>query len=261
MSVWYNDNEAFCCDVISANIARGRLPEGIVDERSIKDVGPADISGHAQCHFFAGIGGMAYGLRLAGWPDDLPLWTGGFPCQDVSVAGRGAGLAGERSGLWWEWARLIDACRPARLLVENVPALRTRGADDVLAWLEKRGYACWPLVVGGHDVGAPMWSRRVWILAEAVGERCGGRIESWAAEQVWQESDEEILRSVPHTWPPRPAAVDEIPIMADVLPGGLARRAVKLSAIGNAVVPQCVAAVARAIVAANCGALREVVTV
>lgn len=72
--------------MIRENIRRGRLPEGFVDERSISDVQPDDLIRYRQCHFFAGIGGFAYGARLAGMPDDFPIWTGGFPCQDISSA-------------------------------------------------------------------------------------------------------------------------------------------------------------------------------
>jgi len=100
---------------------------------------------------------------------------GGFPCQDISVAGRGAGLGGERSGLWSEYARLIEEIRPRWVIIENVPALRGRGLDQVLGCLASIGYdAEWHLV-SASAIGAPHQRDRVWIVAHAA--RNGGR---WA---------------------------------------------------------------------------------
>jgi site-specific DNA-cytosine methylase len=99
---------------------------------------------------------------------DIDLITGGFPCTDISVAGKGAGLEGKQSGLWFEMLRVIRAVRPAICLIENVPALRSRGADRVFADLEEAGYAPWPCVVGAWAVGAPHKRDRVWIVAYAA---------------------------------------------------------------------------------------------
>lgn len=104
----------------------------------------------------------------------VDLLCGGFPCQDISCAGKGAGLKGSRSGLWWELFRLIRELRPRWLCIENVPALRTRGADRVLNALAAEGYASWPLVVGAVHVGAPHKRERVWIVGysrSATSER------------------------------------------------------------------------------------------
>lgn len=105
-------------------------------------------------------------LKLS--PGDADMIVGGFPCQDISVAGKGAGIEGERSGLWRELYRIVCECRPRWVLVENVPALRTRGADRVLTDMEEAGYTCWPLVVGAWAVGAPHRRERVWIVARAL---------------------------------------------------------------------------------------------
>jgi len=109
----------------------------------------------------------AESLRVRGlWPIDII--SGGFPCQDLSTAGRGAGIEGSRSGLWREMFRVIRQVRPTWLVIENVPVIRVRGVDRVLAPLERIGYTCWPLVVGAWAVGAPHKRDRVWIVAHRV---------------------------------------------------------------------------------------------
>lgn len=100
----------------------------------------------------------------------VDLLCGGFPCQDISIAGKGKGLAGEKSGLWREMRRVINAARPRFCLIENVPAIRTRGIDRVLADLEKIGYSAEPFVVGAGDIGATHSRQRVWIVAIRAGE-------------------------------------------------------------------------------------------
>jgi DNA (cytosine-5)-methyltransferase 1 len=95
-------------------------------------------------------------------PDIL---TGGFPCQDISYAGKGAGLAGKRSGLWYEYARAIRELGPRYVIVENVRALFTRGFDAVLGTLADLGYDAEWSMYGAADVGAPHRRQRVWILA------------------------------------------------------------------------------------------------
>jgi len=92
--------------------------------------------------------------------------VGSPPCQDASVANAcGRGVDGERTGLFFEAIRLVDEIRPIWACFENVPGLRARGADRVLAALEALGYACWPLVVGAWHAGAPHRRNRVWIVA------------------------------------------------------------------------------------------------
>lgn len=90
---------------------------------------------------------------------------GGFPCQDISAAGRGAGIDGPRSGLWREMARLVGEFRPGAVFVENVPALRARGLGRVLGDLAALGYdAEWHCIPAGA-LGAPHRRDRAWILA------------------------------------------------------------------------------------------------
>ncbi len=102
----------------------------------------------------------------------IDVISGGFPCQDLSTAGRGAGIEGSRSGLWREMFRIIRQVRPAWVLVENVPAIRLRGVDRVIAPLERISYTCWPLVVGAWAVGAPHRRNRLWLLAHRNDSGC-----------------------------------------------------------------------------------------
>ena len=105
---------------------------------------------------------------------------GGFPCQDISTAGKGAGIDGPRSGLWREYSRLIDELRPDFVFIENVPALRTRGADRVLSDLAALNYAGEPIVVGAIHAGAPHRRQRVWIVAHAGGKHSHQQHRRWS---------------------------------------------------------------------------------
>lgn len=103
--------------------------------------------------------------RLANCGIAVDVICGGFPCQDISSAGAGAGLAGERSGLWAEYARLIGEIRPRYVIVENVSMLLGRGLGTVLGDLAAIGYdAEWHCIPASY-VGAPHQRDRVWIVA------------------------------------------------------------------------------------------------
>ena len=99
-------------------------------------------------------------------PDIL---CGGFPCQDLSVAGNRAGLDGARSGLWGEYVRAIRDLRPRLVIVENVPGLLTLGMGRVLGDLAALGYDAEWQVLSAADVGAPHRRERVWIVAHRDG--------------------------------------------------------------------------------------------
>lgn len=101
------------------------------------------------------------------WRGIVDVVSGGFPCQDISLAGKGAGITGERSGLWSEMARIIGEVRPRFVFVENSPALITRGLGTVLGDLASLGYDCRWTVLGAADIGAPHQRDRLWILAHA----------------------------------------------------------------------------------------------
>ena len=155
---------------------------------------------------FAGIGGFDLGLERAGfevrwqveidpfcqrvlakhWPhvqrfgdvrecgaanlEPVDVICGGFPCQDISFAGSGAGLSGERSGLWYEYARIIRELRPRFVLVENVSALLVRGLADVLGELAALRFDAEWACVSACAVGTPHVRQRVFIVAYANSE-------------------------------------------------------------------------------------------
>ncbi len=142
MTIYYNEVDKHAAAWLRNLIADGLLPAGDVDERSIVDVQVADLLGYTSCHFFAGIGGWAYAARLAGWPDERPLWTGSCPCQPFSKAGRRLGRADERH-MWPHFLRLIRAGRPAVVMGEQVSGKAGFDwFDGVHADLEAEDYAC-----------------------------------------------------------------------------------------------------------------------
>jgi len=181
---------------------------------------------------FAGIGGFDLGLERAGmtckwqveiddyanrvlakhWPDvprhgdvrtfptvdrdwSVDVICGGFPCQDISVAGKGAGLAGARSGLWYEFARIIGELRPRYVIVENVSALLARGMDAVLGTLSTLGYDSEWHVIPASAVGAPHRRDRVWIVAYADGRRLRRlRADARNGREIPQKGQQRIIR-------------------------------------------------------------------
>ena len=118
------------------------------------------------------------GERLAADGHGVDAICGGFPCQDVSIANVvGQGLAGSRSGLWFEYARLIGEIRPRYVLIENVAELLARGMGDVLGSLAALRYDAEWRVLRGVDVGLPYIGERVWIVATPCGQGREGRFE------------------------------------------------------------------------------------
>lgn len=266
---------------------------------------------------FAGIGGFDLGLERAGmvckwqveiddfarrvlakhWPDvprhddvrtfptadgdwAVDVICGGFPCQDISVAGKGAGLAGNRSGLWYEYARIIGELRPRYVIVENVAALLGRGIDAVLGTLASLGYDAEWHVISASAVGAPHRRERVWIVAYPNNEgepdvpvnavsrqrlpQAAGRPVSDAV-RVGQQGNravrEQVAHPSPRAWLPRRdgsgggttywQAEPEVGVLADGISGRLAGWGDAMRCLGNAVVPQVVEVIGWAIIQAE----------
>lgn len=185
-------------------------------------------------------------LRQDGVPAPA-LICGGFPCQDISAAGKGAGIGGGRSGLWHQMLRLVQECRPDWVVAENSPVLRVRGADRVLQGLEAAGYACWPVVVGAAHAGAPHRRARVFILAHAHGT---------GLEDGLRRADHAppgLPIAGPGGWPAEPGVgrvVDGLPTRLDRL------RRPRITALGNAVIPGLAMAIGQAILSAQAAADR-----
>lgn len=242
---------------------------------------------------FSGIGGFALGLERAGhqtaafceidpfcrrvlakhWPevpcyDDIRELTaerltadgitvdavcGGFPCQGVSIAGRGRGLADPRSALWTEYARIIGEARPRYVVIENSPKLRSRGLHAVLSDLDTLGYdAEWHCIPAAH-VGAPHRRDRIWIIAHrqkdpfrSNSHGIGSHSASVHLYRSAELHDKQICDARPLAWrgaaPGLQRVVDGVPSRMDIN---------RLKAIGNAVVPQIAELIGRAILAAT----------
>ncbi|MEM8626243.1 MAG: DNA cytosine methyltransferase [Pseudomonadota bacterium] len=182
---YYNEWDAQAASWLRELIRAGHLPEGEVDERSIFEVDAADLAGFRACHFFAGIGGWPYALRLAGWPDEEPVWTGSPPCQPVSVAGLGLARDDERH-LAPVFLRLVRAARPAVLFGEQVASSSVIGTaaarlneaascapqwawlDDLSDGLEAADYAVGAADLPAASVGAPHIRHRIFFAAKRL---------------------------------------------------------------------------------------------
>ena len=176
---YYNEFDPYAAQWLRNLIAAGHIAPGEVDERSITEVRRDDLRGFTQCHFFAGIGGWSYALRLAGWADDRPVWTGSCPCQPFSAAGKQRGSDDERH-LWPTFFDLIRECGPGAVFGEQVAgAAGYAWWDHVAADLEGEGYAAAAADIGAHSVGAPHFRQRLYWVANATvcgwkGQRRGG---------------------------------------------------------------------------------------
>lgn len=182
------------------------------------------------------------------WRGVVDVVSGGFPCQDISLAGTGAGISGHRSGLWREFARIIGEVLPTFVFVENSPALVTRGLHVVLSDLAALGYLCRWQVLGAADLGAPHQRDRFWLVgAHTAGRRGHGRraadseaqsrasLSPLAGLGAGQSGQSEYTGPVSEFtgWESEP----DVGRVVD----GLANRVDRLTALGNGQVPQCAA--------------------
>lgn len=171
MSAYYNELDPYPARWLENLIAAGHIAPGVVDARDILDLSPEDVRGATQAHFFAGIGVWSAALRLAGWPDDAPLWTGSCPCQPFSAAGRGGGFS-DRRHLWPGWFGLVRECLPPVIVGEQVASPAGLGwLDVVLSDLEGAGYACGAADLCAAGVGAPHIRQRIYFVAARDGAR------------------------------------------------------------------------------------------
>ncbi len=133
------------------------------------------------------------------WRGIVDVISGGFPCQDISAAGKGAGIDGERSGMWGEMARIIREVRPRFVFVENSPMLTSRGLGRVLGDLASMGFDAKWGVLGAADVGANHQRDRIWIVARWKGDlphTQHNRIRRWEQQQ---ESPKETTGNLANT--------------------------------------------------------------
>lgn len=184
---YYNEIDPYAAQWLRNLIAAGHIAPGDVDERSIEDIRPNDLKPYKQCHFFAGIGVWSHALRLAGWPDDHPVWTGSCPCQPFSSAGKRAGVSDERH-LWPAWYHLIKELRPSVVFGEQV------ASKDGFAWfdivsadMERVDYAIGETPAPAAGFGAPHIRMRNYWVADANRTEWRAKDHRTATDD-WQES-------------------------------------------------------------------------
>lgn len=250
---YYNEFDPYAAEWLRNLIAAGHIAPGDVDTRSITDVRPDDLRGYTQCHFFAGIGGWSLALRLAGWPDTQPVWTGSCPCQPFSSAGRQLGTADERH-LWPAWFQLIRELRPRVVFGEQVEAAIKHGwLDLVQDDLEGIGYAVGAVGLPAASVGAPHGRARLWFVADSQRarlERQPRHVDDWHEPgRILADTARPAAASRGSFWSDcewipcrdgkaRPAEPGSFP-----LAHGIPARVGRLRAYGNAIVPEVAAEV------------------
>lgn len=201
---YYNECDPFAAAWLRELIKEGLIADGEVDTRSIKDVSGTDLGEFAQVHFFAGIGGWSYALRLAGVPDNVGIWTGSCPCQPFSAAGKHRGTADKRH-LWPEMRRLVAECSPPVVFGEQVASKDGRlWLAGVRTDLEALGYGVGAADLCAAGVGAPHIRQRLYWVADAGRERSAGwrnirdveqasigdESARWKRQRVWDTADD-----------------------------------------------------------------------
>lgn len=169
------------------------------------------------------------------WRDCVDIISGGFPCQDISCAGKGAGITGERSGLWKEFLRIISEVRPKFAFIENSPMLTSRGLETVLKDLAALGFDAKWCVLAADQCGAVHKRERIWILAADPKKVRQSNLKRLARQcsdkfKIWQHSEFDACVDDAPLWQSTDRASD---VLGDWLPTGLD----EIAAIGNAQVP------------------------
>jgi len=261
MSAYYNEHDAKTATWLRELIREGLIADGEVDTRSIELVRPADVRGFTQCHFFAGIGGWSYALRLAGWPDDRPVWTGSCPCQPFSAAGAQAGGHDPRD-LWPTWFQLLKECRPVVVFGEQVESAIAHGwLDRLCDDLEAEDYAVGACGLPAASVGAFHVRQRLWFVGHANesglslsdGERDGAArqrnaeskraidVGSLAARRIADESQPPSFWSDAEWIACRDGKTRPVEPGSFPLAHGVPARVLRLRGYGNAIVPHVAA--------------------
>lgn len=158
---------------------------------------------------------------------NIDIIYGGFPCQDISAAGRGVGLEGERSGLFFEIIRLVKETEAPWVFLENVPAIRTRGLKEVIGTFTDLGYDCRWTCVSAREIGAPHLRSRWFILAHSRSIDAQGLEQQEYTRETYSEATNPFDK---YSWE---VALDKFPRMDDGLPVPVD----EVRALGNAVVP------------------------
>ena len=183
------------------------------------------------------------------WRGKVDVVSGGFPCQDISAAGKGAGIDGERSGMWEEMARIICEVQPRYAFIENSPMLIIRGLDRVLCDLTKMGFDAKWGVLGADSIGACHHRERIWILAysDSNGLESDGQIRNTKTPRKQFRGRRAKSPSISLFTPYEHENACKCVRDDDVV----ANRVDRLKAIGNGQVPLCAATAWRILSDAN----------
>lgn len=176
---YYNEFDPKAAAWIKQLIKNGMIADGEVDERSITEVTADEIRGFTQHHFFAGIGGWSYSLRLAGWADDRPVCTASLPCQPFSVAGAQKGVDDERH-LLPHFIKLVKQCNFQTIFGEQVPgAIKHGWLDDLCTEMEREKYRVGQIVLTAAGEGASHIRQRLYWAADSINKGSQGRLSRW----------------------------------------------------------------------------------
>ena len=196
MGAYYNEFDPKAAQWLRQLIKNGVIADGEVDERSIIDVQADDLRGFTQHHFFAGIGGWSYALRLAGWDDTRPVCTASLPCQPFSVAGSQKGIDDERH-LLPHFIELVKQCNFQTIFGEQVPgAIKHGWLDDLCTEMEREKYTVGQIVLTAAGEGAPHIRQRLYWVADSNGKQRQQRLqqmERGQAERIGSNSIDSIM--------------------------------------------------------------------